>query len=501
MGDSSKDIEMSELADPVTAKNAPDALATGDQPNIFKLLWPAYMCAFVDFLGAGIAIPILPYYMLELPWEEGTKCPTCPQTPGFNATLSGGACGEVKGCGTSIEVGLSIFMFGFGQVIGNVIMSRLSDKVGRKAIIMTSLMASALGYLWCGVATTIMSLLTARLVSGICGGTLPVVQAMILDVVGDPRERPKYFGLASAMLGLGFMIGPALGAAVAFISGNKRVAFFSPVVIASLCCVIGFFKIAETRPAGGICGPRQKVVEEMYEFGQKAFMDSKTQTKETESSKGEKQGNGVAEHAGEAKLPGIVIACAMAQFLAAFSFTCMTSMTGLVWMILFNFGPTELGIFLTGVGVLSIFVNVFGVKTAIKHIGAPRTIAIACILQTIGITGYTFITPFWVHAIFFVCTINVGFSFSLPTLLQIATPAVPPSLRGKATGIIAGAMSVGFSICPLISGPLFQSDILRLKHDHGSFSHVMWLIGGGIGLIELCLLLRFVGVAKARELA
>ena len=170
-------------------------------------------------------------------------------------------------------------------------------------------------------------------------------------------------------------------------------------------------------------------------------------------------------------------------------------------MILFNFGPTELGMFLTGVGVLSIFINVFGVKTAIKHIGAPRTIAIACILQTIGIAGYTFITPFWIHAIFFVCTINVGFSFSLPTLLQIATPAVPPSLRGKATGIIAGAMSVGFSICPLISGPLFQSDILRLKHDHGSFSHVMWLIGGCIGLIELCLLLRFVGVAKARELA
>ena len=111
MGDSSKDVEMTEKAKPTTA-TAPGALATGDglkpgdQPNIFKLLWPAYMCAFVDFLGAGIAIPILPYYMLELPWEEGTKCPTCPQAPGFNNTLTGGACGEVSVCGTSIEVGL-----------------------------------------------------------------------------------------------------------------------------------------------------------------------------------------------------------------------------------------------------------------------------------------------------------------------------------------------------------------------------------------------------------
>ena len=65
-----------------------------------------------------------------------------------------------------------------------------------------SLMASALGYLWCGVATTIMSLLTARLVSGICGGTLPVVQAMILDVVGDPRERPKYWPCLYAWVGI-----------------------------------------------------------------------------------------------------------------------------------------------------------------------------------------------------------------------------------------------------------------------------------------------------------
>ena len=201
-------------------------------------------------------------------------------------------------------------------------------------------------------------------------------------------------------------------------------------------------------------------------------MDSKPQTKETESSKDEKQGNGVAGHAGEAKLPGIVIACAMAQFLAAFSFTCMTSMTGLVWMILFNFGPTELGMFLTGVGVLSIFINVFGVKTAIKHIGAPRTIAIACILQTIGIAGYTFITL--LDPRYFRCTINVGFSFSLPTLLQIATPAVHQVCEERQRHIACNECRI-FDM-PFISGSPFQSDILCLKHDYGSFSHIMWLI-------------------------
>jgi hypothetical protein len=148
------------------------------------------------------------------------------------------------------------------------------------------------------------------------------------------------------------------------------------------------------------------------------------------------------------------------------------------------------------VGVISIVVNVCGVKSSIKRIGAPRTIAMACVLQTIGITGYTFITPFWIHGIFFVLTISLGFSLSLPTLLQIATPSVPPNLRGKATGVIAGAMSVGFSLCPLVSGPLFQSNILRLNHDYGSFSHIMWLIGGFVGLIELVVLGTFIGFGK-----
>lgn len=214
-------------------------------------------------------------------------------------------------------------------------MSRLSDKVGRKPIIMISLMSSALGYLWCGVATTITSLLIARLVSGICGGTLPVVQAMVLDTVGDPRERPKYFGGASAMLGLGFMVGPALGAVVAFASGNKRTAFFSPVVIATMCCIIGFFKIAETRK-GGICA-RKKEIDDIYEQGKSNFLAATMKNKITQDSTTlENNKNEGDSRKQNEKLPTIVLACAFAQFLAAFSFTCMTSMTGLVWMILFS---------------------------------------------------------------------------------------------------------------------------------------------------------------------
>ena len=77
--------------------------SSSSPPNVLKVLWPAYLCAFVDFLGAGIGIPILPYYTLELPWEEGTQCPTCPQyVKNSNVTQ---ICGETPGCGSSVEVG------------------------------------------------------------------------------------------------------------------------------------------------------------------------------------------------------------------------------------------------------------------------------------------------------------------------------------------------------------------------------------------------------------
>ena len=69
-----------------------------------------------------------------------------------------------------------------------------------------------------------------------------------------------------------------------------------------------------------------------------------------------------------------------------------------------------------------------------------------------------------------------------------------------ATGIIAGSMSLGFAICPLMSGPAFNSDILKLEHRHGSFSHIFFLIAGlGFGAVELFIICMYIG-PKAKTL-
>lgn len=475
-------------------------------PSAMSLLWPAYLCILIDFMGLGISIPILPYFTLQLGWTESDICPeVCPEQNPLGELNFKEMCGLIPGCGNSIDVGAVIGCFSFGQVLGNFIMGRLSDRVGRKPIVMASLLASSSGYVWCGLAPTLPHLYAARIFSGIAGGTLPVVQAMILDVA-PPLERPKLFGLCGAQLGLAFILGPGLGSGVAAGLG-KRAALFAPVVLAVITLIVAFFRVPETRREGGLCGPRSKRVNEYLEALPKAsgqWNGQKLAPKDGPPA----QHNGGAHDGSSAKqgggkppqkdtLPTMVYVCAVAMCLGSFAFSTMTSMAALVWMELFDYGSTELGIFLTGAGVVGLFSNIFGVQYAVRRIGALRTVLVASFLLMIGIGGWTFIENKVLHMAFFLLTLKLGYDFQMPTLASIAGDAVKhPGLRGKATGLVAAGMSLGMAVSPFISGPLFRTSVLFIEHEYGGFSHLIFLIGAGSVAVQIVLLLSFARPAK-----
>jgi len=473
-------------------------LATAATPEVtpFSVLWVAYLCVFVDFLGLAISIPILPYFTLELPWDSNFICPSCPQDASVTDFSVEGRCGEIEGCGTAIDVGMTSTAFAGGQILGNFLMSRASDRVGRKLIIMISLACSALGYMWCGLAPNLYHLYAARVFSGIAGGTLPVVQAMVLDVTGDPRERPKYFGLAGACLGMGFMIGPALGAFFAAVL-DKRAALFSPCFIAATVLVVGALKIQETRPAGGICGPRSPKA---------AAVESEGAAKFAAFMAAIPGGPPAAVEMSATQLPRTVYACALALTLSAFSFTSMTSMTALTWPIAYNLGPQELGIFLMFVGCVGIFNNVVVIKKLAARFGPERVVIAATLVQCVGITSYTFIDlidpgNMWIFApyiLFFTACICVPWDMQMANLITIAGNSVPPELRGMTTGLVASGMSLGMALCPIVSGPLFMSDILVFEHAYGRFSHSPWVVGGVMNIAEFFLLLAVVGCSRKK---
>jgi MFS family permease len=148
-----------------------------------------FLTVFVDLVGFGFILPILPYYSQQ-----------------FGA----------GGFGFGALLGIYSAM----QFVATVVLGRLSDRVGRRPVLLTTILVGALGYTLFAFAGSFWALFLARGISGFAGGNISVAQAYIADVT-SPAERSRGMGLVGAAFGLGFVIGPALGGIAAHYGGPK----------------------------------------------------------------------------------------------------------------------------------------------------------------------------------------------------------------------------------------------------------------------------------------
>ena len=160
-----------------------------------------FLTVFIDLAGFGLILPVLPYYAER-----------------FGATGFG--------------YGALIGVFSLMQFVATVVLGGLSDRVGRRPVLLASIVVAAIGYTIFGAAASYAWLFFARAISGFAGGNISVAQAYIADVT-SPAERSRGMGLIGAAFGLGFMVGPGLGAAAAHFGGLRAVGF----VAAGLCLV------------------------------------------------------------------------------------------------------------------------------------------------------------------------------------------------------------------------------------------------------------------------
>src|SRR5438552_12993244 len=142
-------------------------------------------------------------------------------------------------------------MYSLAQLVTAPLWGRLSDRVGRRPVLLATLAASVLAYLWLGAATALWMLFAARAFAGACAGNIATAQAYIADVT-KPEDRARGMGLIGAAFGLGFIIGPALGGLIA---GNDPATadIETPAWIAaalSLLALLGVaFLLPESLPA------------------------------------------------------------------------------------------------------------------------------------------------------------------------------------------------------------------------------------------------------------
>lgn len=190
-----------------------------------------FVTVFIDLIGFGMVIPILPFYA---------------STPPFRAT--------------PIEIGLLMSVYSWMQFFFSPILGRLSDRFGRRPILFISLLGSVVGYLVIGFAATLPLVFLGRIISGITGGNISAAQAYVADIT-TKENRAKGMGLFGAAFGLGFILGPAIGGVLS--KYGVQVPFFFAAALSLTSAVAVYFLLPESikRRALHHAEPRNRLLE------------------------------------------------------------------------------------------------------------------------------------------------------------------------------------------------------------------------------------------------
>jgi DHA1 family tetracycline resistance protein-like MFS transporter len=180
-----------------------------------------FMTVFIDLLGFGIVIPLLPFY---------------------TERLGGGP----------FAVGLMVAAYSLMQALFTPIMGAVSDRVGRRRVLLLSLVGSVASQLFSAFAPTLPLFILARALAGVAGGNIAVAQAYVADIT-TPERRARGMGMIGAAIGLGFVFGPAIGGAAGL--GGLSMPFFVAAGFATANLILAFFLLPETCRAASVPTP------------------------------------------------------------------------------------------------------------------------------------------------------------------------------------------------------------------------------------------------------
>src|SRR5215211_1188076 len=200
--------------------NAPPTPGTANDTEKFfsAPLLLIFMIVFIDLIGFGMVIPILPIYAQNEPFHASPW-----------------------------EIGWMVGIYSWMQFIFSPILGRLSDKYGRRPVLFVSMLGSAVGYFVLGLANTLLLVFVGRIISGITGGNISAAQAYIADVT-TKENRAKGMALFGAAFGLGFVLGPAIGGITS--KYGVHIPFFIAAVLSLVAGLAVYLVLPETRRPG-----------------------------------------------------------------------------------------------------------------------------------------------------------------------------------------------------------------------------------------------------------
>jgi DHA1 family tetracycline resistance protein-like MFS transporter len=352
------------------------------------------LTVFIDSLGFGIIIPSLPPVIMELTGE-----------PVSTAARWGG---------------LLMAVYAALQFVMAPVFGALSDRYGRRPILLASLFAFGVDFLLTGLATSMIWLFLGRAFAGVFGASFATAGAYIGDI-SDDSTRARNFGLIGAAWGSGFTLGPVIGGFVAEEIG-LRAPFYTAAALALANVAFGFFVLPESLP------PERR---RPFEWA---------------------RANAFGAMRSLSHLPMVG-----GLLLAVFLYQVAHDSLPAVWMYYvqhkFGWGPSESGWSLTFVGVMTVLV--MGVLTGkvVPRLGERRAIVFGFSLMAVGFLAYALVPYGWM--IYPAIAIGALGGIANPAMQSVMSREAGPSAQGELQGAIASLAGVAAIISPLFMSELF----------------------------------------------
>jgi MFS transporter, DHA1 family, tetracycline resistance protein len=349
---------------------------------------------FLDMLSIGIMIPILP-------------------------RLIEGFVGSVSAAGW--WSGLFGTLWGIAQFFVSPIQGGLSDRFGRRPVVLASNLGSGIDYFLMALAPNLWWLLIGRIVSGMTAASVSTAYAYMSDVTA-PEGRAKVFGMMGAAFGLGFVIGPGIGGLLGHY--DPRYPFFLAGTLSLLNCAYGYFVLPESLP---------KDKRKAFSF---------------------KTSNpiGAVKFLARSKE---VFRLSLMSLTLNFAHHSLQTTFVLYAGYRFGWGPLNVGLCLMGVGVMMGFVQAVLTGKIVKRLGEKKTMMLGLACGVVGFMGYG-LAPNWMIFIAF-APIQAMWGIAMPSIQALMTSKVDPHEQGTLQGANMSLSSLAGVIAPMVFGVVFST--------------------------------------------
>jgi len=362
-----------------------------DNAHSTRALAVLLLVVFINLVGFGVVIPLLPFYakaMNAAPWQVTTM---------FAA-------------------------YSLGQFFGEPFWGRLSDRIGRRPVLIVTILANAVAYVALAFAPNIWIAMAIRLVGGFGSGNISTIQGYMADVT-PPEKRAGRMGLLGAAFGAGFVIGPSLGGLLAHPSAGQ-LGFQIPLFVAAGMAaaaaigVVAFVTESRARSAPDVIQPSR--------------------------------GQALAQAAAHPILSRVLLV----TLVSTGAFAGMESIFGLWANARFSWGPRKVGLCFAIIGIIASLGQGLLTGRLARRFGESRVLTTGLFIIMLSLSA----TPFAPHpslAMVAVGCTAFGQSLVFPCVAALISRASPPDRQGQMLGLNMAAGSLARIAGPLTAGPLF----------------------------------------------